>query len=419
MHFPKCTHPFRTYLLFEYPFSKPKMLTIMKFTLFLTSCWLAVAGLFNTADKTILNGTVTDNAGKAIARATVNVLKNKTLVKSAATDVEGKFNLELEPGTYDVEAARAGFVAIRYTEIVVKQGVTSSVLFQLTASTSTLDEVVVTGYHQSVARDALMSSDIAYSSDDRAATAPLGATHTKRKSAPAAKSAAPAPVPMSATPEKSDFKRSRGDYSGPPSTAEPVMTEMLVAPTEPREYAAKAERYEDLGEREMDKTIPGGPTSTTPTPRAGLLTAGEWNDLHNWNRHWVDLLTDGEISAFQKTYQCFPSQRYTVLLTNAEDFPVADAYVKLTTGSGDMLWESRTDNSGKAELWAGFFDQKEYANLRAEVWIDGRKEAINTLKPAKTVSTATRYRWNATRPKKWTSSGPWMPRAVWATKSNT
>lgn len=356
----------------------------MKFTLFLTSCWLAVAGLFNTADKTILNGTVTDTAGKSIARATVKVLKNKTLVKSAATDVEGKFNLELEPGTYDVEAGYTGFVAIRYTEIVVKEAVTSSVLFRLTANTSTLDEVIVTGYHQSIARDALMSSDIAYSSDDRAATAPLGATHTKRKSAPAAKSAAPAPVPMSATPHKSDFKRSRGDESSPPRTEStmPVSYEM-AAPAEPREYAAKIEAGEKSLEKEPAKTIPGSPTSTTPNPRAGLLTAGEWNDLHNWNRHWVDLLTDGEISAFQNTYQCFPSRRYTVLLTNAEDFPVADAYVKLTTGSGDMLWESRTDNSGKAELWAGFFDQKEYANLRAEVWIDGRKEAINTLKPAK------------------------------------
>ncbi len=357
----------------------------MKFTLFLTSCWLAVAGLFNTADKTILNGTVTDNTGKAIARATVKVLKNKTLVKSAATDVEGKFNLELEPGVYDVEAGHSGFVAIRYTEVVVKQGVTSSILFQLAAGTSTLDEVIVTGYRESIAGDgdALLASDIAYSSDGRAAAAPTGATHTKRKSAPAAKSAAPAPAPKYAAPDKSDFKRSRGEDSGPPRTESTMHVSDMAAPAEPRAYAAKIEAGEEAREKEPGKTIPGGPTSTTPNPRAGLLTAGEWNDLHNWNRHWVDLLTDGEISAYQKTYQCFPSRRYTVLLSNANDFPVADAYIKLTTDAGEMLWESRTDNTGKAELWAGFFEEKEYANLRAEVWIDGMKESINTLKPAK------------------------------------
>jgi hypothetical protein len=282
---------------------------------------------------------------------------------------------------YEVEAIYTGYEAVRYVEVEVKKGIVNSILFQL-KSGAVLSEVVVTGYRERISKDEL-SAPVSYSSEGRVASAPAaksGRSHAKMKSAPADK---PAPAPTMTAPKKADFKRSSGDYGGPPaeSTA-PVMVEM-EAPAVAYEFAAREVAGEEDRDREMDKTIPGGPASTTPNPRAGLLTAGEWNDLHNWNRHWVDLLTDGEISAFEKMYQCYPSQRYTVLLTNAEDFPVADAYVKLTTTSGEMLWESRTDNTGKAELWAGFFEQKEYNNLRAEAWVAGNKHDLGQLKPAK------------------------------------
>ena len=375
----KVCHTFLNIPAFKHLFSKPKMLRIMKITLFLTSCWLAMASFFHPADKTILNGTVTDETGKSIARATVNVLQNKSLVKSGTTDVEGKFIFELAPGTYEVEASRTGFVGIRYAEVLVKESAISSVLFRLTASTSSLEEVIVVTYGGSFAKDDLFMRS--YSTDEGVATAPLGASHTKRKSMPASK-AAPAPATMGG--ESGIARGERKMPTAAPKSEESTMPPALgmEMPPEPAEYTLIESSAADF-DKKMDKTIPGGPTSSTSIPRAGLLTAGEWNDLHNWNRHWIDLLTDGEISTYQNTYRCFPSQRYTVLLTNAENFPVADAYVKLTTSSGDMLWESHTDNTGKAELWAGFFEQKEYANLRAEAWINGKKEDLGLLKPAK------------------------------------
>ena len=85
--------------------------------------------------------------------------------------------------------------------------------------------------------------------------------------------------------------------------------------------------------------------STTPNPRAGLLTAGEWNDLHNWNRHWVDLLTDGEISAFQKTYQCFPSQRYTVLL-ESDDGLTWKGQINIQAGTETRICRDLKTNQG-------------------------------------------------------------------------
>jgi ubiquitin len=118
-----------------------------------------------------------------------------------------------------------------------------------------------------------------------------------------------------------------------------------------------------------------------PAPRAGLLTAGEWNDLHNWNRHWADLITDGETDAFQTMYGFFPRQRYTVMLTNKNDVPIADAVAQLKSADGKLLWEARTDNTGKAELWAALFTpEKETNKLHAEIWVNGKKHEIGKLK---------------------------------------
>ena len=360
----------------------------MKFALFLSSCWLAVASLFNTADKAILNGTVTDhNTGEPLFGVTVQAKQNTKTVKGVVTNLEGKFSLELEPGTYELEASYVGYTSMRYAEVVVNKG-DNTIQFQLDPG-AVLSEVVVVGY-STVAKEEMRSHyDVVEGEPSPVASAPTGRTRSKAKSAPAPAAEPFAPKPgtysIDGTPVTVEGKRSRSDYD----KAAPAK---MVAPTE---RAVEDVAYEmtpltsETVAREMpkkrveDMTTTPPPSTTVPAPRAGLLTAGEWNDLHNWNRHWVDLLTDGEISEYEKTYQCFPSQRYTVLLTNAEDFPVTDAYVKLSTSSGEILWETRTDNTGKAELWAGFFDKKEYTNLRAEAWVNGQKHAFGQPKPAK------------------------------------
>lgn len=124
------------------------------------------------------------------------------------------------------------------------------------------------------------------------------------------------------------------------------------------------------------------PAPAQPAPKAGLLTAGEWNDLDNWAKHWTDLLTDGEIDAHQTMYGFYPRHRYSVLLQNKEGFPIVDASVTLTEGQGAPVWEARTDNTGKAELWYALNEKTEKApKLNLTAWIDGKKHALGTAKP--------------------------------------
>jgi hypothetical protein len=115
--------------------------------------------------------------------------------------------------------------------------------------------------------------------------------------------------------------------------------------------------------------------------KAGQLTAGEWNDLQNWGNHWNDLLADGEIDQFEKMYKFYPKHRYSAILHNENSFPVADIKVRLLNESGQIIWQTHTDNTGKAELWAGLYDTLNAKKPQIEAEIKGKFKNLGTIKP--------------------------------------
>lgn len=155
-------------------------------------------------------------------------------------------------------------------------------------------------------------------------------------------------------------------YSGgaAPKKAREIKTKEAYGATlkteSPRPLTSSEERRESIKSGEADVALdappPGKPSPSEPAPAAGILTAGEWNELHNWNSHWLGQLADGETDAHQKTYGFFPKNRYPVLLTNRDEVPLPDMQVQLMGAGGDVLWEARTDNNGQAELWANLFE---------------------------------------------------------------
>ncbi|MGB0176932.1 MAG: vWA domain-containing protein, partial [Owenweeksia sp.] len=86
---------------------------------------------------------------------------------------------------------------------------------------------------------------------------------------------------------------------------------------------------------------------------AGVITAGEWNDLRNWS-FWNDLMARQELSDYQTRWGMFPNQRYSFEVKNSAGEPVTDATIILKNGSTE-LWKARTDNKGHAELWLDLF----------------------------------------------------------------
>lgn len=88
--------------------------------------------------------------------------------------------------------------------------------------------------------------------------------------------------------------------------------------------------------------------------KAGTLTAGEINDFSKWVL-WNDL-NSGTLKEYVNHWGILPKHRFCVMVSNPQHNPVADVRVVLKDPAGNPVWESRTDNTGKAELWAGLLD---------------------------------------------------------------
>jgi len=94
----------------------------------------------------------------------------------------------------------------------------------------------------------------------------------------------------------------------------------------------------------------GLPPPNQPDAAAGLLTAGELNDFTKWNL-WEDIKST-DLNDHIETWRMFPNERYVAQLTNPNGNAIINAKVTLKDNQGNNLWQTYTDNTGKAELWA-------------------------------------------------------------------
>ena len=359
------------------------------------SLWLALSALLFQTDldtRSLIGIVRNGDTGEVLPGAQLKLLRRYALVHSVVADDKGQYKLSVEAGRYDLECSFPGFVTKRITGVLVPESGKDLPLNLSLRPGAVLEEVSAVDFDtylrlletdEITIKGSRKDGDAYYLDGVRATDTP-----------PAIHDAAPATVEDVAAPM--------------PAPEEPMLSEVVVASraTKAKTFAKTSEKSKmkasgmaaskrkeasDLRVRdevEVDDAkmpAPGG-APAQPTPRAGLLTAGEWNDLNNWSRHWTDLLNDGEIDAYQKMYTFYPKHRYTVLLTNEQDFPIADAAVTLFSAAGEALWESRTDNTGKAELWAGLFaDQRAPERVSAKVSFNADKgtQDLGELKPVK------------------------------------
>lgn len=117
-----------------------------------------------------------------------------------------------------------------------------------------------------------------------------------------------------------------------------------------------------------------------PEARAGSLTSGEINDFAKWTL-WEDISTE-TLKEYRATWPFRPEARYTVWVKSKDGTPLCNARVKMSDGHG-AVWETMTDNTGKAELWYGIWSIKdsEPARLSASVEHGGQRFSIPSLKP--------------------------------------
>ena len=108
-----------------------------------------------------------------------------------------------------------------------------------------------------------------------------------------------------------------------------------------------------------ERALPSGPMVAMEAPRSpagsrdvrsGILTAGEVNDFAKWDL-WTDLSAT-VLARMRQVWTVAPQGRYAFHLQDVQGLPIADAAVRLEQADGTVLFRARTDNTGKAELWA-------------------------------------------------------------------
>ncbi len=112
---------------------------------------------------------------------------------------------------------------------------------------------------------------------------------------------------------------------------------------------------------------------------AGKLTAGEINDFQKW-KMWEDI-AETELKVYREIWKMNPTGRYAVVVLSQSNSPIVDCVVELVANGGKIIWSTKTDNTGKAELWNQF--DTEIADQKVDlirVKYDGRTQKIEKPK---------------------------------------
>ena len=120
----------------------------------------------------------------------------------------------------------------------------------------------------------------------------------------------------------------------------------------------------------------GGSGSGTNQP--GVITAGEWNDIDNWN-FWLGLMDTAQWKAKQDYWKFYPQSMYAVQLTGKNGAAIIDVEVSLKDAGGNILWTTRTDNAGKAVLFPTLFNNAKAGAYSAAVLINGKSVDLGSF----------------------------------------
>jgi Mg-chelatase subunit ChlD len=133
------------------------------------------------------------------------------------------------------------------------------------------------------------------------------------------------------------------------------------SPAKADKATARGEGEERKREIVADELEPPAPPRQQ-APQARQLTAGEWRDLDHWD-FWRALFDGGQQQQagpwqrMEPYWGFYTGQRIPVQV-RALGNPVTNAHVVLRDKQQRVIWQARTDNLGRAQLFAGLFDQK-------------------------------------------------------------
>ncbi len=112
-----------------------------------------------------------------------------------------------------------------------------------------------------------------------------------------------------------------------------------------------------LADKKVEMAVPIDAKPRPNLPQSGQLTAGEWRDLDHWD-FWRELFDGGQGQQtgawrYTETTWGYQTARRIPVRVEASGVPAVDAKVSLLDAKGRTVWQSRTNNKGTAQLFAG------------------------------------------------------------------
>lgn len=291
------------------------------FVLLITFIFVSLGNTYGQ-NGTLKGGVLDKDNNEGIPFARIDLKQDSITVIRSSSDFDGNYSIKSIPsGFYDLQVSSVGYLPILIRGIQIHQGKIEFLDVQMTMSTVVLEELEVLDYMVP-----LISKDNTTS----------GATVTKEEIArmPNANANSLATTVGGTYGQRS--KKSNNNF---------VLLEDV-----------------DLG------------------ANAGTLTATEINDFSKWDL-WMDIGAK-ELSIYKDMWRIYPEKRYSVQVITKNNLPIANAEVWLENRENIVYWKSKTDNTGKAELWYNFYEnqksQKDIIRVRydGQVYFIGKPKMI-------------------------------------------
>lgn len=341
----------------------------MKSTIVITL--LGLVGLLSMNSDTGIEGVVYEaSSGEKVLFATVSLFQNDSLITSTDTDFDGKYLFNnIRPGGYVIEANYLGLQSIRTESVIVSINQMTTVDIKMKEDAVMMDCVEVVGYKVPlIEMDNTTSGSVLVAEETKSSLKSkvknifkkkrheeIAALPTKNISAIAASTTGVTVSEESCA--NISIRGSRNDATFyyidgirvSPTEAANMIPKAEVRNCKPRIETVDVKDFND-GEEVNPEDVNDEELYQESSKEAGQLTAGEWNDLSNWN-DWVDLTDDGVYTEMLDYWELPMGDRISVLVTNEQSIPLANCEVSLLTKRNEVVWQSKTDNNGKVELW--------------------------------------------------------------------
>lgn len=136
----------------------------------------------------------------------------------------------------------------------------------------------------------------------------------------------------------------------------PISKSVAISTTVRKDYAPAHKSVTEKRKSDHKDPVIEGKSTTSSTPKAGMITAGHWRDLDHWN-DWISTNKEKEIEDIQKKWKLFPNEKHELRFEDKNNQVLSFTKVILHNSKNEIIGQTYTDYAGYAYFWHSLFSQ--------------------------------------------------------------